>query len=256
MNRILTIGLLALLALGGCRNKHNLTTGPTRDTAKEMREAQARLHEGACKFETLEIKGKGDYEDRSQKLSFNYRIRIVKSKAIWMSVTKLGLEGMRLLATPDSVFIMNKLESKVYATDYTYLSRRLGMPVDYAMLEDLLVGNFPTLSTEQITGYKPGPPASFGLNTQMALVELFIHNTEPRLGKIAAAMADSTQKSTLIYDSYTANSTEKLPFSLFLQIEGKNPMKVHLLHKEAELNPTDLRTPFAVPDDYQKVSPR
>src|ERR1700761_5270132 len=69
-------------------------------------------------------------------------IRINRDKEIWVSVSALlGLEVARAVITPDSIKIINKLQSlyikKPFSYIYTYASRQ----VNYKTIESLLVGN-------------------------------------------------------------------------------------------------------------------
>src|SRR5690606_13157953 len=57
-------------------------------------------------------------------------VRIERDRAIWLSVTAiLGVEAARILITPDSVKILNKLQgeyiSKPFAYIYNYTNREL-----------------------------------------------------------------------------------------------------------------------------------
>jgi hypothetical protein len=233
----------------------------TTDTTAQALNGSARklliqLHEANFKFETIEIRGKGRFEDAKDKQSFTYKLRIQQGAAIWLSVTVVGFEGVRLLATPDQVQVLNRLENTHLQADYSWLSRHVGLQVDYPMLEHLLLGNFP-LAAEQVQRAEVrGDAPLFVSRTPQAMAEIVINKAELRPASIVGTLTQTAQKSTLHYQSYQALAQGRLPFSLHLQVEGDKPLTVQLQHKSVQLNPDKLALPFSVPDDYETVEPR
>ncbi len=56
------------------------------------------------KFSTLNLKKITiNYEEGDKKHSFRGSLRILKDSIIWLSISKMGIEGMRVKLTPDSV---------------------------------------------------------------------------------------------------------------------------------------------------------
>ena len=69
-------------------------------------------------------------------------IRINHDKEIWVSVTAIfGVEVARLVVTPDSLCLVNKLEGVYLRQPFSYIHTFAGNQVNYNMLESLLVGN-------------------------------------------------------------------------------------------------------------------
>ncbi len=95
-------------------------------------------------FQYLQFKAKANYYSSKQNIPFSAYIRIEHGKRIWASVIGGGvLEVGRALITPDSVFVIDKLNKTVYIRDATYLRELVGIDVDYATLESILTSQLP-----------------------------------------------------------------------------------------------------------------
>jgi hypothetical protein len=78
----------------------------------------------------------------STEQTFTINLRARKDSAIWLSVSKLGIEGARVLVTRDSVKLVQHLpENKYFKGDYAYLNKLLQAELDFEMLQSVLIGN-------------------------------------------------------------------------------------------------------------------
>lgn len=69
-------------------------------------------------------------------------IRIKRDQKIWISITAIaGIEAARVLITPDSILIINRLQSVYVKQPFSYINTVAGNQVNYKTIESLLVGN-------------------------------------------------------------------------------------------------------------------
>jgi len=82
-------------------------------------------------------------------------IRINRDQKIWVSVTAIaGIEVARALITPDSILLINRLQSLYVRKPFSYIHSFTGEHVNYKTLESLLIGNaIPELINED-TNFK------------------------------------------------------------------------------------------------------
>lgn len=74
--------------------------------------------------------------------SFSVSMRARSDSAIWLSISKLGIEGARVLVTKDSVKFMSHLpEKRSFKGDYAYINKLLDAELDFEMLQAVLLGN-------------------------------------------------------------------------------------------------------------------
>jgi hypothetical protein len=59
---------------------------------------------------------------------------------IGFSFRLLGLEGARIKATQDSIFIIDRLRKQYLPRDYSYFNDQFGVEMDFQTLQDLLAG--------------------------------------------------------------------------------------------------------------------
>lgn len=105
-------------------------------------------------FNTFSAKIKVEYQDKNGGDQANANIQMQKDSAIWIQLTgPFGIEGYRLLATRDSVKLMNKLNKTVVYRSINYLKELTQIPFDFYTLQDVIVGN-PVFIDGNITSYK------------------------------------------------------------------------------------------------------
>ncbi|MFO7723816.1 MAG: DUF4292 domain-containing protein [Bacteroidales bacterium] len=73
--------------------------------------------------------------------SVNANIRIRKDSVIWISARKLGFEIGRLMMTTDSVWVMDRINSRYFAGDYLFFRKQFNIDLDYNLIESLMLGN-------------------------------------------------------------------------------------------------------------------
>ncbi|MBX3102371.1 MAG: DUF4292 domain-containing protein [Bacteroidetes bacterium] len=263
MNKLwLTGALVLLLCAAGCNGSRKLSKGKGgalpggQPLPENTRKLLAELDKAAFRFTDLEIKGKGRFQDASNKQSFTYKLRIEHGKAIWLSVTVIGFEGLRILATPEEVQVLNRLQNTYIPADYAWVSEKVGLQVDYHTLEHLILGNFPVLASQVRRAELKGEAPRLFCETEQASAEIVINKAEMRPATIIGNLRNSPRKSTLNYQEYQALVMGRLPFLLHLQVEGDTRLEAQLQHKNVTLNSGKLSIPFVVPDDYQVVKPR
>lgn len=83
------------------------------------------------------------YEEGNRKQEFRGSVRIQKDSVIWLSISKLGIEGMRVKLTPDSVVFIDRLHRKYMETDYSYLNRRFNLELDFFLVQSILTNRLP-----------------------------------------------------------------------------------------------------------------
>jgi hypothetical protein len=135
--------LLAVLVLTGCSNSKRAERG------KPLKNRNAialtnRLEKSHFDFQWLGMKISTETEFNNERESFKANIRMKRDSAIWISVSPLmGVEMLRVLITRDSVKYVSKIprNKHYYVGDFKAISEKLGMEVDFDMLQALLVGN-------------------------------------------------------------------------------------------------------------------
>lgn len=103
-----------------------------------------RYEENKFDYQWLGMKVDANFVMKGESQSFKATLRMRKDSAIWISITPLlGIEMIRVLVTPDTLKYLSKIpENKFYFIGSSDLiNKKLGVELDFDMLQDLLIGN-------------------------------------------------------------------------------------------------------------------
>ncbi|MBX3241738.1 MAG: DUF4292 domain-containing protein [Chitinophagaceae bacterium] len=264
------IFLFPVLIMFGCRSSKKLQTtvtgkdsvitvlvNPTdTDSVKLVHDAFGRIRENTIDFNTFSAKIKVDYKDtRQQKYDFNSFARIRKDSVIWISISAvLGIEAFRVLITPDSVKIMNRLDNYVQFHTTDYIREITQLPVDFYILQDILIGNPFYMDSTNVLLYKESEN-TVSLSTLGAFFkQLFIVRkddfaiTHSKLDDV-----DITRHRTADFSFGEYDLIQGRLFSAKrnIVITEKNRLDITLDFKQMEFDKA-LTYPFNVPKNYTK----
>lgn len=89
----------------------------------------------------LDAKAKIDFRSDEFSIVATTTIRMQKDSAIWMVGKKFGIEGIRALVTPDSVYVINRLTNEYQIEGISFLQEQFNLPMTFYDLQDILLGN-------------------------------------------------------------------------------------------------------------------
>jgi len=229
-----------------------ITQTPSVDSAKLIAELIDKVNHKRIEFTTFSAKAKIDYESQDEKDGGTAHIRMQKDKLLWISLTgPLGVEGFRMMITPDSVTLMNKLNKTVQYRTIEYLQELTDIPFDFATLQDLIVGN-PIFTNNNVVSYK---------NSGGELLVLMVGNIYKHLltldndYKITHSKLDDVnmirnRTCDITYSEY--ENKEGFPFATkrVITVAEKSRLELKMDFKQYSFNPS-LTFPFNVPKNYK-----
>lgn len=198
-------------------------------------------------------KAKVSVEGENQNVTLN--VRMERDKAIWISVTALlGIEAARILITPDSVKIMNRLRSEYIAKPFSYIYRYTNAGISFRMLQDILVGNISVgmLRTDQlqvatsedevqIIGVRDGLTFHYGVNQA----------NRPFTFNLIELGTDQTLEAH--FSEYAVIDGHNFPQRFTLDIQGKGvKVSSDMLYNRTEFNKS-VDLPFTIPSRYRAI---
>lgn len=243
-----------------CRTQHLAVTKPinkqpTEDIMTLMKKSQ--FH-----FKTLSLKFNAEVQSREETNNFSGNIYIVKDSSIWVSVQKLGMEAFRMLLTPDSVKMLERINKVYIAGDYFVLSQMLKSSFDFDFIQAVITGN--DMENYETTGF-----------ITEKVNESYVLSNENRKKQTGAFVSDSMDqqitlrtgdykivKNTMKKATSSTSKTLDATYSEFLDFEGQIfPQKVDLqLNDTRTINANIVFTrispekkensPFSVPASY------
>lgn len=203
--------------------------------------------------EGLSTKLKIGYKDRNQSVGFTANVKFRKDSLIWISFKKLGIEAFRAQITPDSIYLINRLEKTYGIYPLHYLNEQYNLPADFKKIESLLFGGIflpekmqMDLKEEKENYLITGNGKNFYCNYAISIPNLVLNEMKFRSGD------------NLLQISF-AQYEEVLPtkkFSYLRQINVFNK-DAGSLFCELNFSKLDLSIPkdfkFEVPDRYAQM---
>jgi hypothetical protein len=135
---LLGLGLM-LLIFSGCK-----TTRPGLDMPLKQRSPEflyKKLVSQQMQPEWLSAKARIGYQDRSQRVSATATIHLRRDSLIWIALRKLGFEVARVQITPDSIYLLDRINNEYAIEDFQFLSREFRFPANFQVLQAILLGH-------------------------------------------------------------------------------------------------------------------
>ena len=119
-----------LVGASSCKTPKNVVAPVAADIKpmvnKSVQELQDKLDSAAFNLEYINAKAAVVLINDSNEVSFNISYRSKKDSVIWISVSPLlGIEVARLMITPDSVKMLDKIHNKYEATSFESINKML-----------------------------------------------------------------------------------------------------------------------------------
>lgn len=145
------MGLLMLELLGtGCSNVRRIEKGKplhSQGAVKIINRYRATVATADWYGMRLGVSTQSKEDDQS----FKVNLRMRRDSALWLSITPaLGVEAVRIVFTTDSIKLLSKVPGNrfAYLGDYGALELELGTPVNFRMIQSVLLGQAVELITE------------------------------------------------------------------------------------------------------------
>jgi hypothetical protein len=211
----------------------------------------ARIAAKQVNYTTLVLKAKADLNINNKSNGVGMNIRMQKDKAIWVSVSApiIG-EVARVLVTPDSVKILNKLENTYIRKPFSYVSQYTGEEINFAALQGIFIGNVvPGTLTQRSTVEKNGDQTQVKGNLS-ELIFLLIFNDKYHQIQTNLKDKEASQSLSITYGDHKMVSGQEIPNAVSINSTVSNKkISVDLQYTYIGLNEA-VEFPFSVPKRF------
>ncbi|MEM6265387.1 MAG: DUF4292 domain-containing protein [Bacteroidota bacterium] len=246
--------MLCMFWVGGCKNLKDSTRPTTRKSPEVTLEACKRNNISGYKTISISGKGKIDYPDGNIKIGASYRINMYNDSLIWISVRVLGFEGVRVLITEDSVYVLNRQDKTLTVSDYRAVNDFLGQKANISKAQDLILGNLLVIP-EEVTvverranprvykGRASGTDFAYEINTEInKLVEVRVRNEILQ------------QNSRLQYTDFEFLGRQRVPKAGNIKVTAPTEATLMFKHSKMQLDNDKVTFKFNVPGSYERIS--
>lgn len=136
------VSFLILAACKTSKKTGTATTSPTPVNAPlSISTVLEKLKANSIDFERMSGDAGVDYKGKPMNIAVSSAVRWRRDSVIWMNVKKMGFNVARIQMTRDSVFVVNYIQGNYVAKNLSYVEKNFGVPLDFAVLQDILLGN-------------------------------------------------------------------------------------------------------------------
>lgn len=233
--------------------KDTIPQAPAIDSAAIAGQLYEQVMAGTYQFSTFSAKAKVDYADAAGNgQNATAQVRIAKDSLIWISLTgTLGIEGVRAIIRPDSVFIMDKLKKTITRTSVDWLVQTTGLPFGFADVQNLLLGH-PVFFKAPLAAFTKDSNLVKLLSAQDIFSHWLTYDADKQTilqSNIKDTQPGSQRSCQISFNSYQPVQGKNFSTLRNITIEDKSKLNVLLDYKQVSFNET-LSFPFNVPKSY------
>ncbi|HLF34890.1 MAG TPA: DUF4292 domain-containing protein [Cyclobacteriaceae bacterium] len=215
-----------------------------------------RLKVEEIEFDCFQARSKIKILDGNQSINASAIIRIKNDSIIWISVTpSVGIEIFRAIITPDSVYIIDRLNREYKEFSIDSINNRLNFDLSYTMLESILLGNLviPRQGNEKVM--REGNYYRLRQHDNRFSINNFINSKSMKIEKVS--IADDTTSNYLSVDYHDFQDVDSVLFafnnsiSLFYSDNDRSiNTQVIITYNKASFSDKKVKFPFNVPERY------
>lgn len=256
--KIVALCLLTPLLLFSCKAKRiaqapapvAIENVPTTNLTAEI------LLNQAIKYTHWKGRAASNFQTKGMDQDITLTIESIYQKQTYLAATA-GMFGLKVqaaiaLATPDSIQAVDKINSVYYAYEIEQAARLIQAPLDFAMLQSLLVGN-PILKDAKITNWSLGDSLAKIVRTAGSFEETLEYDTKTRhLRRIILLEMEKDFKAIVDFGDYRqAPPTRAFAYQrqIVLDYEGQRS-QLSLSFQEVNFkDPFEIK--FSIPSSYR-----
>jgi Domain of unknown function (DUF4292) len=226
------------------------------DTMRMVKDVLTNVQKKHIDFKTFSAKIKVDYSNsKGRQPDFVANVRMLKDSVIWISLSNdIGIEGIRVLITKDSIKLLDKLANTFQVRPLSHIQELSQIPFSFADLQDLLVGNPIFFNRDSVISYTNNVNGYTLLSIAPLFKNLLSVGNDYSVQKSKLDDNDPTLNRTcdLIYNNYENKTGVSFSTQRQITISQQNKLDVELKFKDYKFN-EDLSYPFAVPKKFKRI---
>ncbi|HBK30024.1 MAG TPA: hypothetical protein DDZ96_13915 [Porphyromonadaceae bacterium] len=263
-NILLFICVLAT-ALTCCKPKQKIISSTTPVEEKENNELFSDILEQSFDYGTLASKVTMNVEMGTRSLSSKAQVRIVRDKALQVSIQPLfGVEMFRFHIDPDSLVVLDRMNKRYVKESLTTLKEIYPVGFDYYTLQSLFTNSLFVSSKEsaETTDYRQfeiseTPDAHYqlqGRDKNSGITYSFIVNGDDRITSTHLLSPNKTHSVEWNYSNFSIVSTQAFPYKMDISaLVSDKTMNVAFIFSDISLN-APMELSVSVPASYTKTT--
>ena len=208
------------------------------DSIATIKEQLANTLNTPLNFTTFYGRAKANFSSPQASGNATVYIKMQKDSIIWISITgPLNIEGARVLITPDSVKIMNKLESTLQLSSIAHLQQLTKLPLTFNDFQNLILGRPAIIGNNVDYQFKKDSITITSAGDLLTYVYSFTKNNL-QLGQSNFQPVNNTtvKSANIFYNDYRQVDNINFSASRDISVSGEAPITLQLNFKEYNFN--------------------
>ena len=249
----LLIVLATALSGLGCKKKIiPVSTAPNTPTANKEDDPRVSVNE--IDFQFFKAKAKINYVDAVVNQTANVDLRMKHDSLIWMSISKLGIEGARVMITRDSAYVIDKINNTFEVYDFKALGKRFNFNLSFDILQAAILGNLPIAKDhkERLKVMKDKDYYLLRQRQDSIVVDNYVSIDNFKLKKALFIEPATNNSLTLDYENFALINDVLFPFNSNISLQyqsakGMYQTMVTIQYLKADMMDKELKFPFNPP---------
>lgn len=204
-----------------------------------------------------------DYKGKPLSMTASMNARFRRDSVIWMNVKKLGFNVARVQITKDSVFMVNYIQSNYIAQDLKYIESKYGLPANFKILQNILLGNAVFLTDKKLLKMEMHASGDIILRGDDGQWKntYRLDNQTHQIKAMTFEQPANQRNLTITYENYAVlkgyeNDQKKFPYIRTLNVESPQTGKISII-LEVDADGLEINIPknikFEIPTHYEKA---
>jgi hypothetical protein len=208
----------------------------------------------------------------NEQVSFNASFRMKKDSVIWISISKMGINFVKVVLTQDTVVFLDKFHGTYYTGNYSFFRDSLKTDIDFNLFQAIFAGDFHPLFTEdkysastEGTNHIYSSPQKSTLGNILESGEFYKGGTENI--NVIYLSKDTNHVERVYYQNpvnqyildilYYSRQDGTFPFPkkmmMALKNAGSNPKKLDIDFAKIETGSVPLDVKISIPKEYVPI---
>jgi hypothetical protein len=249
-----------------CINQRKTLKKPLKEQGADYLFEQLKKNE--LKYNLFSAKLSVTVNENKNSNTFYGNIRLKRDTVIWLSVTPaVGIEMLRVLITPDSLKIINRLKQTYLAEKFDYINSVFDTDLDFDVFQAFIIGN--DLSYYENNKFKASIDNKKYLlstvgrrkikkfvkqneNLKVMLQKIWINPESFKIEKISINEINENRKIEAKYSLFNQLNDQKFAHHVEYEMVADKKMYIMIDYSKVLIdNPFEI--PFNIPDKYEKM---
>jgi hypothetical protein len=237
-----------LLFVAACSKKTISPVLPTQKSTLNVQEID---------FEYFHGKARMVLRDANKEREVKANIRVRKDSVIWMTFSVIGVQGGKALINKDSITIVSNVDKEYYVFEYSELSQRFHMQINYDIIQAAMLGN-PMVSRSD-NDEVIQESSMYLLKQKLGNIDVvnYVNSAQQKIEKVEMKETNSSNSLVINYSNFQPVGDKIFPYNgtinlFYKAVAGLLNTTIIFEYNKAEVGNRELKFPFNIPKRYER----